>query len=302
MSDPEYESYTLHKSLADQSFGFGIQMLIVQSSAKTVSFPFFGFAIKKSEGTDQMVTDQLGPVTISDVEAYGPAVGKLQIGDKLIMVQNNSCVGMTFEDCVNLIKNADNTISISVERNFESYKGDIVDGKRHGKGLLIYKSGCSYEGNFFKNKKTGKGKYFDETGTLRYEGDFVDGVWSGKGRLFFRDGRLIYDGDFVDGIWNGKGKLFDINGNLKYEGNLVDNKANGKGKCFHENGNLEYEGDFVDDFPNGKGKYFYENGNLKYDGDVVNGNFHGTGKLLDANGNLSYEGDFVNGTRNQTYL
>ena len=70
-------------------------------------------------------------------------------------------ITLNFADCVNLIKSAGDTLSISVERHIESYKGDIVDGKRHGEGLLIYKSGCSYEGTFFKNKKTGKGKYFE---------------------------------------------------------------------------------------------------------------------------------------------
>ena len=64
-----------------------------------------------------MATDQLGDIKISNV--FGPVAGKLQIGDKLIMVQDNSCVGMTLADCVNLTKSADKTISISVAQGWE---------------------------------------------------------------------------------------------------------------------------------------------------------------------------------------
>lgn len=92
MSGPGYQTYTLRKK------------------------PSVGFGIAISGGTDQMVPGQTGAITISDVVAGGPAVGKLEIGDKLIMVQNNSCVGMTRADCVNLMKSAGNTISISVVR------------------------------------------------------------------------------------------------------------------------------------------------------------------------------------------
>ena len=96
MNHPEYKTYTLKK------------------------FPIFGFGIEISGGTDQIVADESGTIKISDVLAVGPASSKLQIGDKLIMVQNNSCVGMTHADCINLIKNAGDTISVSIERHIES--------------------------------------------------------------------------------------------------------------------------------------------------------------------------------------
>ena len=51
--------------------------------------------------------------------------------------------------------------------NFDNgtYKGDVVDGKKHGKGVYTFNSG---------NK---------------YEGDYKDDVMEGKGRFYFKDGR-----------------------------------------------------------------------------------------------------------------
>ena len=37
------------------------------------------------------------------------------------------------------------------------YKGEIVDGKRTGKGVMIYKSGRIYEGDWVVDQRTGRG-------------------------------------------------------------------------------------------------------------------------------------------------
>ena len=41
----------------------------------------------------------------------------------------------------------------------------------HGKGLLLYTSGSSYEGDFINHKKDGKGIFKWKTGTI-YEGEW----------------------------------------------------------------------------------------------------------------------------------
>ena len=41
--------------------------------------------------------------------------------------------------------------------NGDSYTGEYVDGKPHGKGEYTWNSGQNYVGDFFKGKKHGNG-------------------------------------------------------------------------------------------------------------------------------------------------
>jgi hypothetical protein len=53
-----------------------------------------------------------------------------------------------------------------------TYEGDFVQGRRHGVGLQLYRSGDEYYGSWRFGKFDGKGKYFDsKSGVTR------DGVW-----------------------------------------------------------------------------------------------------------------------------
>lgn len=40
-----------------------------------------------------------------------------------------------------------------------TYTGDLIGGKRHGKGKMVYSSGNTYEGGFKDDKFDGKGVY-----------------------------------------------------------------------------------------------------------------------------------------------
>ncbi len=170
----------------------------------------------------------------------------------------------------------------------EIYKGDFVDGKRTGRGILTL-SGDIYVGDFVDGERTGKGMCKYINGDV-YKGDFVDGKRTGRGKLEFSNGD-IYEGDFVDGKCVGKGKYIWASGNV-YEGNYLDNNFNGKGKLIWKNGDI-YEGDFVNDERTGKGKYTWTSGEI-YEGDFVDGKGTGRGKFTSSNGDI-YEGDFVDG-------
>ena len=172
------------------------------------------------------------------------------------------------------------------------YEGEVVDGKRTGKGVYVWTSGPyegdRYEGDFVDGKHTGKGVYVWANGE-RYEGDFVDGKLTGKGVLVWTNGNR-YEGDFVDGKRTGKGVFVWANGG-RYEGDFVDGYFNGKGKIW-KNGN-RYEGDFVDGKRTGKGVFVCANGD-RYEGDFVDDKRTGKGVLVWKDGRR-YEGDFVNG-------
>ena len=149
------------------------------------------------------------------------------------------------------------------------YTGQVVNGKRHGKGRITWPSGDIYEGDWKDDKRTGKGKKIWANGDI-YEGDWKDGVCTGKGKYTWgKDSKWagdIYEGDWKDGNRTGKGKYTWPNGDV-YEGDFVDDKRTGKGKYTWGKDSKwagdVYEGDFVDGKRTGIGTYTYANGRIK---------------------------------------
>ena len=78
-----------------------------------------------------------------------------------------------------------------------TYTGDIKDGKRHGRGKLIFADDRCYEGDWVNDKKHGKGKFTWPTGEM-YEGDWANDDINGKGAYRYKSGDF-YEGDYVDG-------------------------------------------------------------------------------------------------------
>ena len=78
------------------------------------------------------------------------------------------------------------------------YFGQVINGKREGKGIIYYNDGDRYEGEFKNGKKDGKGIYYYNEEPFkddRYEGDFRDGKLEGKGMSYYHNGDK-YEGDF----------------------------------------------------------------------------------------------------------
>ena len=65
--------------------------------------------------------------------------------------------------------------------NQTQYIGDIIDGKKQGKGKLIFIDGSYYEGNFKDDLFNGKGIYVRNDSI--YKGDFLNGKKNGKGKI-----------------------------------------------------------------------------------------------------------------------
>ena len=144
------------------------------------------------------------------------------------------------------------------------YTGQVVNGRRHGRGTLTWPSGDIYEGDWRDDKQNGKGKYTWPDGTI-YEGDFVNGNFTGKGKYTWSSGN-VYEGDFVDGNFTGKGKKIWVDGSV-YEGDWRDDKRTGKGKCTWGKdtkwaGDV-YEGDWRDGKRTGTGTYTYADGRIQ---------------------------------------
>ena len=103
----------------------------------------------------------------------------------------------------------------------DQYVGEFKDGRKHGKGTIIYKAhGSKYVGDWKKGRQHGKGTWFYKDDSKHYVGDWKDGLPHGKGTRLNTDGSK-YVGEFKKNEYHGMGILTDKNGN-SYEGLFVD--------------------------------------------------------------------------------
>ena len=169
------------------------------------------------------------------------------------------------------------------------YIGEVnINNELNGRGILMNKNGCKYDGTFEKNKFTGIGKLIDEEGTY-LEGYFKEKKIDGRGiKRTLND--TIYIGDFTLGLKDGRGK--EETSEHIYEGEFKNDKKNGNGKLYYKNLKDTYTGGFIDNNITGNGIYEWSNGE-KYNGNFLNGKMHGKGIYKWPDGG-KYEGDYIN--------
>ncbi|RNF11809.1 MORN Repeat Containing 1 protein [Trypanosoma conorhini] len=221
-------------------------------------------------------------------------------------------------------------------RNFpngDRYNGEAIEGNiKDGKGEYFWAaSGATYVGMWSQDKPHGKGTYTvpGEAG-YTYEGDFVRGERSGKGVCIFLNGRR-YEGEWLGDKMHGQGKLFGAEGVddfVEYTGPFVNGERSGvNGECRYVNGNVyrgawlhdklhghgdlqldrtsstpgytprmgdphivAYKGEFQDDAPKGMGEFLYSDGS-SYRGECAGFSRHGKGEHRTVKGD-SYKGSF----------
>ena len=83
------------------------------------------------------------------------------------------------------------------------YLGEILDGRPHGEGRMIWPSDAVHTGTWVDGTRHGTGTY-RESGGVTYIGEFRDGERTGNGRLAWPDGRS-YDGTWHTGMRHGNG-------------------------------------------------------------------------------------------------
>ncbi|MBF0426980.1 MAG: SUMF1/EgtB/PvdO family nonheme iron enzyme [Magnetococcales bacterium] len=86
------------------------------------------------------------------------------------------------------------------------YEGELLNGKRHGKGTFTWPDGASYTGDYRQDERTGAGVFTWPNGS-RYEGQFVAGKRHGKGTFIWPDGAR-YVGEYQNGQRHGQGTFF----------------------------------------------------------------------------------------------
>lgn len=172
------------------------------------------------------------------------------------------------------------------------YEGDFEQGARHGRGDMRWPNGDHYVGEFRSDKPTGQGVMVFTNGD-RYEGGFDGGVFAGKGRLTMKTG-FEYEGDFVAGQRHGRGRVRFADGN-RYEGDFINGQVSGKGRMEFSDGGV-YEGEFLNGQPHGQGSYRFADGG-RYDGGFRAGQMSGQGVHAFRNGDR-HEGLFLGGMPN----
>ena len=143
------------------------------------------------------------------------------------------------------------------------YEGIIINNKREIKGIMYYKNGSKYEGQWRNDKKHGKGVFISQNYNnpkligIKYEGEFNNDKIEGYGVGKYTSGDK-YEGEWKNNKQYGRGVLIYKEGG-KYIGEWKNGKLNGNGIYYLKNGE-RFEGNFIDDKYNGYGKYYYNDG------------------------------------------
>jgi hypothetical protein len=167
-----------------------------------------------------------------------------------------------------------------------TYVGEILLGKREGRGTTTWPDGETHVGFYKYDRPYGKGTHTRPDGE-KFVGEFKDHGWT-EGTRITKDG-VQYVGEFRgDGKQTGQGSVTSPDG-FKYVGAFRDGRRNGEGTSIWPDG-TKYVGEHRDDKPHGQGTGTFPNGD-KYVGEHMNGERHGQGALTTRSGD-TYTGAF----------
>lgn len=76
-----------------------------------------------------------------------------------------------------------------------TFKGDFVNGLRHGKGVEIFNNGDWFEGIFQNGRFHGFGTYFWKKDKAIYTGGFKNGFRHGKGK--YQSNTTTFEGSYI---------------------------------------------------------------------------------------------------------
>ena len=144
---------------------------------------------------------------------------------------------------------------IMIYKDGSNYNGDWEDCKLNGEGTFTYPNGDKYIGQFKDGKRNGQGTltFVNDVKYVKYEGEFKDDQLV-KGIIIYKDGSN-YNGDFFEGKKHGYGiETFPLNGGF-YKGNFKEDKKDGEGTLELPNG-YKYTGSWRNGKREGKGEEF----------------------------------------------
>lgn len=121
-------------------------------------------------------------------------------------------------------RGSDETVTL---RDGSTYSGQMVDGRRHGSGVLTT-SNSEYKGQWERDAKHGEGRESWRDGRL-YVGSFRNGKIDGVGRMEWRtsQGVMVYEGQYSEDLKHGRGKFSWPDGRV-YDGQWEHGKRSGE--------------------------------------------------------------------------
>lgn len=139
----------------------------------------------------------------------------------------------------------------SLQKEDAIYRGELVTGKRVGRGIQSFTDGSKYTGYWANDLRSGKGLFVDSKGGL-YFGEWSKDKLQGFGTYYESSGRR-YTGIWKEGTKNGYGRERWPDGTI-YEGEMRDGKRHGLGvmkttawsyRGMWRDGNIEGEGELL---------------------------------------------------------
>jgi hypothetical protein len=86
-----------------------------------------------------------------------------------------------------------------------TYKGQFLNGKKHGIGEQVWPDGSCFMGSFKDGVSSGKGVQIFSTGDY-YIGDWKNGMSDGFGEYYHEKDNILYEGEWLKGEQHGFGK------------------------------------------------------------------------------------------------
>lgn len=148
--------------------------------------------------------------------------------------------------------------------NGSKYIGEVSNGKRHGKGALIFPDGRKFEGTWANHELNGQGTATFPSG-LKYSGEYIDDIPNGHGTLTLPNGDK-YVGAFKNFELNGEGTFYGYSHGFVYTGHFEDGHWEGIGKLVDTENGFTYEGEFSQSLIEGTGTLTLPNG-MKFSGE-----------------------------------
>ena len=198
---------------------------------------------------------------------------------------------------INYLKNNSYYQGYWIRNNFSSfgryidetgclYEGNFMNGILNGEGVKLTQDGFIYKGNFVDGYLEGLG--VEDNDEFSYTGNFVKEAKNGKGKYFFKILNETYEGESLNNDITGYG-LYIWNNKYCYEGSFVKGKMHGKGLYKWPDGGT-YLGEYINNIKEGKGIFKWANGKI-YDGSFKNGKPNGSGVIT-----------FLNGTKSEVFF
>lgn len=190
------------------------------------------------------------------------------------------------------------------------YRGQILNGQRHGRGLFYFSDRENAEAEInlpevatkLQDDVAGAVPNPSDTYVDIYEGEFRNGLPNGRGSFIYGND-MRYDGEVKDGLPHGTGLfIYGSEGeySYRYYGRVVAGLANGRGSFVYATCQIyrdqpycdRYDGQFRNGLPHGQGTFTYSECDVigqqvrckRWSGNFFKGQPNGSGTLIFANG------------------